>query len=123
MGSSIGGANSLTAFTFGIVNPNKAAVALSVGWYLTGGDPNYGAAGQNSALWAQAVVLQADPAGGSVRYRYDGGAAAGATLAAGHILTGGDSARIEGFQNLKQLVIASNQVTAGIVTITAERAQ
>ena len=116
MGSSVAGAQSLNGFSNWKQTIVKGAQILSTN--ISGGDTNYGGALQQSVLWAGRVVLQADPAGGSIRYLYDGNAPSGSV---GLILTGGDSAAIEGWENIRRLQIASNQVTAGTLIVVAER--
>lgn len=110
MGSSVVGAGAGDAYSYWQQTAAKGATSLSTA--ITGGSLT------DSTLWAKRLVMQADPAGGAVRYRYDGGAPSGSS---GHILTGGDSAVIEGHSNIRNLQIASNQVVIGTLLITAER--
>jgi hypothetical protein len=117
MGSSVLGANAGFAFSSWSQVAVKGGQVFSV--HISGGDTNYADSQlRNSMLWAKRVILQADPAGGAIRYRYDGNAPSGA---AGMILTGGDSAVLEGWDNIRRFQFASNQVTPGTLLITAER--
>ena len=124
MGSSVAGAAGLNGFTTWVQTAVKGAQILSTN--ISGGDTNYGVTNwtggaggnQNPNLWSWRLVLQADPAGGPIRYRYDGAAPSGTQ---GLILTGGDSAVIEGWDNIRRFQFASNAVTAGTLIVSAER--
>ncbi|HYE58548.1 MAG TPA: hypothetical protein VD948_08585 [Rhodothermales bacterium] len=117
MGSSVVGAGGGTAFSSWKQTIDGAARAFSI--HITGGDPSYGTPGQQQAeLWAKRVFVTNDAAGGTVRFRYDGGAP---TNGQGHELAGGDTVVLDGFENIRRFQALSTTTVAGTLQITAER--
>jgi hypothetical protein len=121
MGSSVVGADAGTAFSFWTQNAVKGGQILST--HISGGDLNYGnSPTQDSNLWARKLRITVDPAGGSIRWRGDiADATQTPAIFSGHVLTGGDTLELAGWENIKRFQFASTQITPGILNITAER--